>query len=287
MDIKFGKKVFIRNANKDEYWLQSEIYKNPSILGLGDLVTLSKEKTQSSGGRLDILLKDNSDNAMYEVEVMLGETDPSHIIRTIEYWDNEKRKFPQRQHFAVLVAESFDRRYFNVVQLLSLNIPMIAIQADLLQVNDEYVLNFTMILNIYEEPSDMDEVNRVDETTWKDLAPWTLEVANLFLKNLEGTELDATLNYTQSYISVMINGKNLFYLKKRTGLKSSLSFKVKDDEKFETIQKILTDNNIEFDIARSNEIIILLSTEIFKTKVAVFIEITSVISRKLNLEIDV
>lgn len=287
MDIKFGKKVFIRNANKDEYWLQSEIYKNPSILGLGDLVTLSKEKTQSSGGRLDILLKDNSDNAMYEVEVMLGETDPSHIIRTIEYWDNEKRKFPQRQHFAVLVAESFDRRYFNVVQLLSLNIPMIAIQADLLQVNDEYVLNFTMILNIYEEPSDMDEVNRVDETTWKDLAPWTLEVANLFLKNLEGTELDATLNYTQSYISVMINGKNLFYLKKRTGLKSSLSFKVKDDEKFETIQKILTDNNIEFDIARSNEIIILLTTEIFKTKVAVFIEITSVISRKLNLEIDV
>lgn len=287
MDIKFGKKVFIRNANKDEYWLQSEIYKNPSILGLGDLVTLSKEKTQSSGGRLDILLKDNSDNAMYEVEVMLGETDPSHIIRTIEYWDNEKRKFPQRQHFAVLVAESFDRRYFNVVQLLSLNIPMIAIQADLLQVNDEYVLNFTKILNIYEEPSDMDEVNRVDETTWKDLAPWTLEVANLFLKNLEGTELDATLNYTQSYISVMINGKNLFYLKKRTELKSSLSFKVKDDEKFETIQKILTDNNIEFDIARSNEIIILLSTEIFKTKVAVFIEITSVISRKLNLEIDV
>lgn len=287
MDIKFGKKVFIRNANKDEYWLQSEIYKNPSILGLGDLVTLSKEKTQSSGGRLDILLKDNSDNAMYEVEVMLGETDPSHIIRTIEYWDNEKRKFPQRQHFAVLVAESFDRRYFNVVQLLSLNIPMIAIQADLLQVNDEYVLNFTKILNIYEEPSDMDEVNRVDETTWKDLAPWTLEVANLFLKNLEGTELDATLNYTQSYISVMINGKNLFYLRKRTGLKSYLSFKVKDDEKFETIQKILTDNNIEFDIARSNEIIILLTTEIFKTKVAVFIEITSVISRKLNLEIDV
>jgi len=45
---------------------------------------------------------------MYEVEVMLGETDPSHIIRSIEYWDNEKRKYPQRQHFAVLIAESFD-----------------------------------------------------------------------------------------------------------------------------------------------------------------------------------
>ena len=31
---------------------------------------------------------------------MLGETDPSHIIRSIEYWDNEKRKYPQRQNFA-------------------------------------------------------------------------------------------------------------------------------------------------------------------------------------------
>ncbi len=41
---------------------------------------------------------------MYEIEVQLGETDPSHIIRTIEYWDLVKRKWPQRQHFAVLVA---------------------------------------------------------------------------------------------------------------------------------------------------------------------------------------
>ncbi|GAB1483229.1 hypothetical protein MASR2M78_20450 [Treponema sp.] len=86
---------------------------------------------------------------MYEIEVMLGERDPSHIIRTIEYWDNEKRRYPQRQYFAVLIAESFDRRYFNVVQLLSLNIPMLAIQVDLLEVANDYVLNFTKILDVY------------------------------------------------------------------------------------------------------------------------------------------
>jgi hypothetical protein len=79
--IKFGNKVFIRNAGKDEYWLQDLIYENPAQLGLGDLVPVNKEKKQISGGRLDILLKDPADNnAMYEVEVMLGETDPSHII---------------------------------------------------------------------------------------------------------------------------------------------------------------------------------------------------------------
>ena len=59
--------------------------RRPSIRGLGDLQPLNKEKSQSSGGCLDILLKDREDNTMYEVEVMLGETDPSHIIRTIEY----------------------------------------------------------------------------------------------------------------------------------------------------------------------------------------------------------
>jgi hypothetical protein len=32
-----------------------------------------------------MLLTEPSSNDMYEVEVMLGETDESHIIRTIEY----------------------------------------------------------------------------------------------------------------------------------------------------------------------------------------------------------
>ena len=82
MEVKFGKKVFIRNVGKDEYWLQDMIYKDPSILGLGDIKPLDKEKRQSSGGRLDLLFKDSRDdtNTMYEVEVMLGETDPSHLL---------------------------------------------------------------------------------------------------------------------------------------------------------------------------------------------------------------
>jgi hypothetical protein len=118
-DIKIGKKIFIRSAGKDEYWLQNIIHQNPKALGLGDLIVINREKKQASGGKLDILLNDSEQNSMYEVEVMLGETDPSHIIiiRSIEYWDNEKRKYPQRQHFCVLVAESFDRRYFNIIQL--------------------------------------------------------------------------------------------------------------------------------------------------------------------------
>ena len=91
--------------------------------------------------------------------------------------DNEKRKYPQRQHFCVLVAESFDRRYFNVIQLMSLNIPMIAIQADLLEVNGDKILNFSKIIDIYIEPEEEEETKQVNETTWNTDAPWTNSAA--------------------------------------------------------------------------------------------------------------
>ncbi len=65
-EIKIGKKIFIRNAGKDEYWLQDIIYEDPKILGLGDLVAVNKEKKQSSGGRLDILLKEPTENLLRE-----------------------------------------------------------------------------------------------------------------------------------------------------------------------------------------------------------------------------
>ncbi len=50
-----------------------------------ELSPIQREKTQPSGGRFDLLLADD-DGTRYEVEVQLGATDPSHIIRTIEYW---------------------------------------------------------------------------------------------------------------------------------------------------------------------------------------------------------
>ena len=245
-EIKIGKKIFIRNAGKDECWLQEIIYADPERLGLGELVTVRKEKPQVKGGRLDILLKDPVDNTMYEVEVMLGETDPSHIIRAIEYWDNEKRKYPQRQHFAVLIAEAFNRRYFNVIQLLSLNVPMIAIQADLLEVGKEKVLTFTKVLDVYVEPEDDDDTNPVTENTWNDKSSWTLDTAKKHLEILKETVKNIELKFTQSYISIVINGKNNYQYDKRTKPNSITWFNVREEEKADAIKKLLEDNEIVF-----------------------------------------
>lgn len=245
-EIKTGKKVFIRNSGKDEYWLQDLIFDKPSILGLGELVPISREKKQSSGGKIDILLKNPEDNSMYEVEVMLGETDPSHIIRTIEYWDIEKRRYPQRQHFPVLVAESFSKRYFNVIQILSLNIPMIAIQAGLIDVGDRTIIHFSKILDIYEEQTEVDETNVVKEATWSKDANWTLQTAKHLLSIINSTGSNLHLNFTRSYVALVNNKGNMYWLYKRAEPISYLGFREKDEEKAELIKKILDQAAIQF-----------------------------------------
>lgn len=57
-------------------------------------------------------------NGRYEVEVQLGSTDESHIIRTIEYWDIERKRYPQYDHTAVIVAEDITSRCLNVISLI-------------------------------------------------------------------------------------------------------------------------------------------------------------------------
>lgn len=265
-EIKIGDKVFIRNIEKDEYWLQDIIYNNPKKLGLGDLIPLHKEKKQISGGRLDILLKDPNDDSMYEVEVMLGETDPSHIIRAIEYWDNEKRKYPQRQHYCVLIAESFDRRYFNVIQILSQNIPMIAIQADLIQVDGELILHFSKILDVYVEPEDEAQELVASENTWQEKAQWTLKAAKKLLSIISRKSKNLNLNFTQSYISIMINGRNAYLLDKRTEPNSLLWFNVKDEERQQAISKLLEEKNIAFNFNQRYKDFSFIITEEFLTK---------------------
>ena len=95
-DLLTAKVCSIRECGKNEFWLRDKIYDDPTILGLGNLQAVTKEKVQPQGGRLDLLLKNPEDDSMYEVEIQLGPTDESHIIRTIEYWESEKKRWPRR-----------------------------------------------------------------------------------------------------------------------------------------------------------------------------------------------
>lgn len=151
-------RISLRNhAELNEAWLQARIAEDPSILGLGDVSLISRERTVGQAGRLDLLLSEPEENRRFEVELMLGPTDPSHIIRTIEYWDIERRRYPAYEHVAVLVAEDVTSRFLNVMSLFAGNIPLIAIQLSALKVGDQVVLNFVKVLDQTELRTDDEE----------------------------------------------------------------------------------------------------------------------------------
>jgi hypothetical protein len=222
--VPIGKSQSIRACGYDEFWLQDQIADNPACLQLGELELLSRERQQASGGRLDILLKDPEDDSMYEVEVMLGETDETHIIRTIEYWDNEKRKWPQRQHFAVLVAETITRRFFNVIQLLSHAIPIIAIQVNIVEADGKRLLHFSKVLDTYEEPEDEGGTGgkEYNEDFWRQKSSWTLDTAKALLDATRAALPGAALNFVKNYIAIEVNGYNYLWLHKRSNGRSLL-----------------------------------------------------------------
>ena len=243
-EIPIARTLRIRESEFDEKWLQEQIFQNPGSLGLGELEALSKERSQSSGGKLDLLLKDPEDDSMYEVEVMLGETDEKHIIRTIEYWDNERRRWPQRQHFAVLVSESVTRRFFNVIQLLGQSIPIIAIQANLIEANGSRILSFTKVLDVYEEPADREELGPpATEEDWRQKSPWTLETAKTLLDVIKPVWGELNLGYTKSYVSLRTNQSLGFWLLKLADNKSRLNFYA-DDEEMEAAGRLLDEVGI-------------------------------------------
>jgi hypothetical protein len=277
--IEVAQSLSIREAGYDEYWLQTQIADNPGCLGLGELEAIAKEHQQSSGGRLDILLKNPEDDSMYEVEVMLGETDETHIIRTIEYWDNEKRRWPQRQHFAVLVAEHINRRFFNVIHLLSHSIPIIAVQVSMLTVNGKKGLFFSTVLDTYEEVDDGTSLNEIKYTRddWVKKSKWTLEAAEALMRVTSGVLGQTTLNYLKAYVAITVDGSNYMWLYKRTEDKSLLIFRITQSHQDEAAG-ILDANNITY-VRKPKSIRITVDREMIERKTELFVSLAALVKK--------
>jgi len=139
--------ISLRDAGVSESWLENHIENDPTILGLGDIAIIERQRKQEKAGRLDLLLEDDSGDKRYEVELMLGSTDESHLIRTVEYWDIERRKWPGYEHCAVLIAEDVTTRFLNVISLFSGSVPFVVIQVNALQVEGKLALNFVKVLD--------------------------------------------------------------------------------------------------------------------------------------------
>ena len=278
--IVIGATRSIRSCGLDEYWLQDQIENNPGALQLGEeLEVLSRERRQSSGGRLDMLLKDPADDSMYEVEIMLGDTNETHIIRTIEYWDNEKRKWPKRQHTAVLVAESFTRRSYNVIQLLSHAIPLIAIHVNVVEADGKRILHFAKILDTYEEPEEEGgEGSEIyDEDYWRKRASWTLDTAKALLGVVSTVFGEARLNFLKYYISITVDDDIYLWLHKRSGGKSLIGFWFSDDV-IADAQKLFDSAGVSY-VRKKNDLMVAADQGLIQSKSGVISEIANLIKR--------
>ena len=195
-----------------ESWLQDIIAENPEIIGLGDLILKDKERKQLRAGRLDILLQDSEINKRYEVEIQLGKTDESHIIRTIEYWDIERKRYPQYEHCAVIIAEKITSRFLNVIGLFNGTIPLIAIQLTAYKNGDDYFLTFNKVLDemnlgLVDDDEEVSEIT--DRNYWetKKGTSKTVKIVDEALKLITEVISGYQLKYNKFYIGLAQNGR--------------------------------------------------------------------------------
>ena len=207
---KFEKLSLKHHPELSERWVQDRIAEDPTILGLGDVILKDKERVQPRAGRLDLLLQDADSSRRYEVEVQLGVADESHIIRTIEYWDIERKRYPQYDHVAVIIAEDITSRFLNVISLFNGMIPLMAIQMNALKFDNHLGLVFTTVLDqlslgLVDDDEETQEVT--DRSYWEQrgtkktvaMADEVLEFAKQFDESLE-------LKYNKFYIGLARNG---------------------------------------------------------------------------------
>lgn len=220
MDMNYVKpeKINLRNhPTLDERWIQNLLAEDPSILGLGDLVFRDRERVQPRAGRLDLLLQDPDSLRRYEVEIQLGPTDESHIIRTIEYYDIEKKRYPQYEHCAVLVAEDITSRFLNVISLFNGALPLIAIQMQALSIGDKTTVVFTTVLDeltrgIVDEDEDA-LAAPTDRAYWENrAAKATVGLADEMLELLRKFDSTLNLKYNKFYIGIEKDGKPLNFV---------------------------------------------------------------------------
>ena len=231
----------------NEKWVQDIIADDPSILGLGDLVLKDRERIQPRAGRIDLLLQDSEQPRRYEVEIQLGRTDESHIIRTIEYWDLERRRYPQYDHCAVIVAEDITSRFLNVISLFNGFIPLIAVQMKALKFGDQIALDFTTVLDqltlgLIDEEEEAETTDRVYWETKRGTKA-TVALADRLLEIIHTFEPDLELKYNKFYIGLAKNGSaHNFAVIRPTKSFLRLEMRLEQSDK---IQKMLDEGGLD------------------------------------------
>jgi hypothetical protein len=242
--LKKVEPIELRAAGLDEKWLQHQILEDTTILGLGELEVLSRERRQPQGGKIDFLMYSQEAETYYEVEVMLGTLDESHIVRTIEYWDVERQRRPGAEHRAVIVAEKITSRFFNVLRLLNRSVPMIAVQLEAFKIDEaSIVLHAVTVLDVTEDAPEAyvaEEAEETDRKFWeqkRDSA--SLAVMDKILAAMKSIGVQERLSYNKHHIALGSTGNNFcwFHPRKTVGF-CHMEFKLTPESREEILSNL-------------------------------------------------
>ena len=133
-------------------------------------------------------------------------------MRTIEHWDIERKRYPQCDHYSVIVAEDITSPFLNIIALLNGTVPLIAIQMTAVKVGDQITLIFTKVMDVMPLgiPDGDEEVQEsTDRTYWETFRGTKLTVAmtDEVLKLIHKFAPELELKYNKFYIGLAQDGQ--------------------------------------------------------------------------------
>ena len=202
----------------NEKIVQDYIAEHPECLRLGDLELVDREREVSNGGRIDLLFKDTEDEfTRYVVEIQLGDADTSHIVRVVDYKEQEDVRYAKYKHVGVLVAENaatcrwarFLRNYSDFYGLVVLQ--MNAVKLDKEKHDDDIALSFVKVLDgrnaSYDDSSQVSNEPATRESWEGRVGKDMMKQSDEFLeKVVKPMSPDVESSYKKHYVGLTVNG---------------------------------------------------------------------------------
>jgi hypothetical protein len=136
-----------------------------------------------------------------------------------------------------LIAEEITSRFYNVIHLLSLAVPVIGIQVNIVEVGSVKALNFTKVIDSYEEPEE-EETHQYDEKHWVDNYPGALECARWYRDLLARYYGEIPTKYFESYISLTVGGIARVWVNKRKNDRALIEVKYVEQDMGEAVDHL-------------------------------------------------
>jgi len=164
----------------------------------------------------------------------------------LEYWDSERKRFPQYEHYGVLIAEDVTTRFLNVIGLFNGVIPLIAVQMKCVDLGEDRVgLLFTTVLDYSPATPDDDEPEEPkDRNYWEQKASKaTLALADQLLALAQDFDAGYQLKFNKHYIGIAKDGRTnnfISFTRRKRAIELHLKLKRAPE-----IDQLLDDNGLD------------------------------------------